>query len=354
MAVKSRTSGRSSSAGFGAGKHNDLVHTPDTSENTKRLLQFLDAQKSRGLKDVEIGYHQYTGVRGIFGTKSFKKGQILCKIPSDCALALSDPSKKGEDALTLSYGGANFLTMYWKDERARKMWAPYLDTLPVQGSDQFDPTPDFFDEEELKLLEFPRLIRQAKERKEEVGKVAVETGLDKDELQFATWLTASRAFAISISADSSEEDLKFDDRGQVITKAAQKTIRVMVPFIDMANHSSDQPNARLTLIDPEKDDAWFALEATRPIAAGKEIVITYGNGVESSVELMLNYGFVPKSNRIDEFMLKKGGDECITSLDGWTTTLEEDETMLSMAEDDETLKKILSLRIRLKESYSKN
>jgi hypothetical protein len=69
---------------------------------------------------------------------------------------------------------------------------------------------------------------------------------------------------------------------------------------------------------------------------------------------MLNNGFVPKSNRINEFMLKKGGNECITSLDGWTTTLEEDETMLSIAEDDETLKKILSLRIRLKESYSKN
>ena len=119
----------------------------------------------------------------------------------------------------------------------------------------------------------------------------------------------------------------------------------------MANHSSDQPNAKLTLIDPHKDDALFALEATRPIKAGKEILIAYGDGIESSVELLLNYGFVPRSNKIDEFMLKKGGDECITSLNDWTTTLEEDQAMLAMAKDDATLEKILKFRIRLKESY---
>ena len=119
----------------------------------------------------------------------------------------------------------------------------------------------------------------------------------------------------------------------------------------MANHHSDQPNAKLTLIDPEKDDAWFALEATRPIKAGKEIVIAYGSGVDSSVELLLNYGFVPQSKKMDEFMLKKGGDDAIESLDGWTTSLEEDEAMLSMAEDEERRRKILNFRRRLKESY---
>ena len=126
----------------------------------------------------------------------------------------------------------------------------------------------------------------------------------------------------------------------------------MVPFIDIANHSSDQPNCKLTLIDPEKDDAWFALEATRPIAAGKELVIAYGNGLESSVELFQNYGFVPSSNKIDEMMLKKGGDDTIANLDGWTTTLEEDKTMVEMAKDDPVLQKILKFRIRLKESCS--
>ena len=216
--------------GFGGGNTKTLTHTPDTSDSTQGLLQFLTAQKSRGLKDVEIGFSETTGVRGLFATKNFKKGQIMCQIPSDCALALSDPSKNGEDAPTLTHGGANFLSMYWDNDQARKLWAPYLNTLPVQGSSQFDPTPDFFDEQELQLFEFPRLIRQAKSRKEDIEKFAAETSIEKDRLQFATWLTASRAFSISLSTESDEEP-KYDEKGQVISKAEKKTIRVMVPFI---------------------------------------------------------------------------------------------------------------------------
>lgn len=266
---------------------------------------------------------------------------------------MSDPNQSGDDAPTIAHGGANFLDMYWNHQQNQQLWRPYLDTLPKQGSEQFDPTPDFLLEDDLALLEFPRLIQRAKDRKEQVEKVAAEKGIPKDDLQFATWLVSSRAFQLSLSAPPPADDEmpQYDDRGQVIDKAQKKTIRVMVPFIDMANHSSDQPNCKLTLIDPEKDDAWFALEATRPIAAGKELVISYGSGVDSSVELLMDYGFVPSSNRIDAIMLEKGGDDTIISLDGWTTTLEEDNAMLEMSKDDPLLQKILRFRIRLKESY---
>jgi hypothetical protein len=53
-------------------------------------------------------------------------------------------------------------------------------------------------------------------------------------------------------------------------------------------------------------------------------------------------------------MLRKGGDDCIASLDGWSTTLEEDEAMLEMmAEDDDdvNLRKILAFRIKMKKAY---
>jgi hypothetical protein len=227
--------------GFGASSKNKLSHTPDTSETTQNLLQFLTAQKSKGLLDVEIGTDASTGIRGLFATKNFRNGQIMCQIPSDCALALSDPNKNGEDAPSLAHGAANFLSMYWKNEQARKLWAPYLDTLPVQGSNQFDPTPDFFADEELDLLEFPRIIRQAKGRKEDIAKLAAEKGMDVQILQFATWLTASRAFAISMSAESNEdikalveadgEEEKDGEKQTIVTKAEAKTVRVMVPFI---------------------------------------------------------------------------------------------------------------------------
>ncbi|CAJ1900629.1 unnamed protein product [Cylindrotheca closterium] len=359
----------SGGGGFGAGTKSPLTHIPDTSDTTQALLQFLKAENAKGLADVEIGTDANSGVRGLFAAKNFKKGKLMCQIPSGCALALSDPSKNGEDTPTLAHGGANFLSMYWKDPKAKETWAPYLNTLPQQGTSQFDPTPDFFQDDELELLEFPRAIRLAKTRKEEIANLGAEQGLDMDELQFATWLTASRAFTISIATESEEkvktmleEDTEAESSSEdattsegekqtIVTKAKTKSIRVLVPFIDMANHNSDQPNAKLTLVDPEKDDAWFALEATRPIKAGKEIVIAYGSGVESSVELFLNYGFIPKTNTIDALMLQKGGDDAITSLDGWTTSLEEDQSMLEMAKDDPTLQKILNFRIRLKESY---
>ena len=134
--------------------------------------------------------------------------------------------------------------------------------------------------------------------------------------------------------------------------ASKKTIRVLLPYLDMINHSSDNANCELHLIDPEKDEAWFAIRATRPIKAGKEITISYGTGVESSVELLQNYGFVPDENRIDKLMLKKGGDECLESLDDWSTTLEEDEK--SLEEGGDTLgnmSNVLRLRIALKKSY---
>jgi hypothetical protein len=72
------------------------------------------------------------------------------------------------------------------------------------------------------------------------------------------------------------------------------------------------------------------------------------------VELLLNYGFVPAENQIDTLMLRKGGDDCIAGLDGWTTTLEEDQAMLAMtSEQDVNLRNILSFRIQMKQSYSK-
>lgn len=287
--------------------------------------------------------------------KKIKKNQKVCLIPSDCALALGDPRKNGEDARTPADRGANLLDMYMKNEVAKQLWSPYLDTLPSKDSNLFDTTPDFFDDDDLELLEFPRLINRAKQRKKEIEEVAAERDLTVEELQFATWLSSSRQFKLYMPIPDSERDDIMpdkDEKGQIISKGGEKkAMYVLVPFIDTANHSSDQPNCKLTIIDPEKDDAWFALEATRPIAAGKELLIAYGNGLESSVELFENYGFVPSANKIDALMLQKGGDDTIADLNGWTTTLEEDKTMVEMAKDDPVLEKILQFRIRLKESY---
>ena len=84
-----------------------------------------------------------------------------------------------------------------------------------------------------------------------------------------------------------------------------------------------------------KELAARSLHATSPRARGPFVPVDCG----------------AHDNPIDRLMLKKGGEDCIENLNGWTTTLDEDEKVLSMLDNDATLKKILSFRIRLKKSY---
>jgi hypothetical protein len=329
-----------------------VLHDPDTSPAIASLLKFLTQQGSVGLLEngygVEVGTCKTTGRRGLYCTTSYNKGEIVCQIPSDLALALSDPTKltASTEEVSLAKAGYNFLEMYVKNPEAKQAWKPYLDSLPTSAA-QDGETPDFYTDEELELLEFPRIMNVAKERKQQLKDLVAASGgsMTEEELQYATWIVSSRAIQLSLGEDSSEPQV--DDEGRPVLKNAKnsKTLGLLIPFIDLANHASNQPNACLHLIDPDKDDAWFALKATRNIAAGKELVHSYGSGIESSVELLGNYGFVPEENKVDAFMLNRGGDDTEVQ---WSTTLEEDELMLKEVPDGTRLQTILQFRARIK------
>lgn len=359
-----KTSRSSGGAGFGASSSIKVV--ADESVEISRLRDFLRQNKA-DLDNVQVGQHESHG-RGLFATKAFTKpGKIICKIPSDCALALSDPAEQGKDVPTIAHNGANFLKLYMKDEAKKQQWSSYLDTLPTEvGS---SATPDFMQLDEIDLFEFPTLVKAAKERKEQIAQVAAESEYSVEEVQFATWLVSSRSFPLAVASDDEVvEDgdaalptIEVDDRGQILAKAGRAYIRVLVPWIDMANHDSNAPNAKITIIDPHKDSAWFALEVLRPIKKGQEIRVAYGSGVDSSVELLLNYGFVPEKNRMDKLMLRhirqkasKDPKQEDFPISAWTTSLEEDQKLLDMATEqgEENLCKILSFRIQLKQSYT--
>ena len=357
----------------------------DESPEIARLREFLRQNKA-DLNHVQVGKVSLPSSssadsnndRGLFATKTFTKpGKIICRIPSDCALALSDPAQQGKDVPTLAHNGANLLKLYLKDETKRQQWAPYLDTLPQTVA---TATPDFMQPDEIELLEFPPLVKAAKERKEEIQQVATEMGYSVEDVQYATWIVSSRSFPLAVATEDEvavEKDdenndvvlptIEVDDRGQILAKASRSYIRLLVPFLDLANHDSNAPNAKITIIDPHKDDAWFALEVVRPIQKGQEIRVAYGSGVDSSAELLLNYGFVPeKKNRMDALMLrhtrqkavaaarKEDSDAQYFPLTAWETTLEEDEQLLAMAKEqgETNLEKILNFRIRLKQSYA--
>lgn len=336
------------SGGFGKSTNSvPIQHIADTDATLGTLLDFLRSQGSEVQDGCEVGTSSTTGRRGVYATRPFKKNQIVCKIPSDLALALSNPQLGGADAPTYAHCGRNFLDMYVTDPVASQTWKPYLDTLPSDvNSPQFSATPDFFSDEEIAQLEFPRIINDTRQRQQDIIDLSSQSqDLDLHQLQFATWLVSSRAYSLSIEEQVTEQTKGF---GAGVIKPS-KTIRVMLPYIDLVNHS-DNPNGELHLIDPEKDEAWFAVRATRPIPAGREVSIGYGSGASTSVDLLSNYGFV-NENKFDKFLLKKGGDDCIESIDGWNTSLEQDEQMLQNGGLTDNEIKVLEFRCQLKRSY---
>ena len=237
-----------SGTGFGPSKSLQL-HTPDTSPQVQRLVQVL-RQQGAELDGTEIGTDVVTGIRGLYATKHWTKDKIICKIPSDMALALSDPAQKGEDAPSLAHGGANFLKLYQKNEQASKQWSFYLDCLPQP--EQIPRTPDFYADEELNLLEFPRIVAAAKKRKEEIKQVAAETGIDTSEIQRATAMVSSRAFPLAVAeADKDLQtdvgDIALDERGQVMTKAGERkfiAFCVRTLIWPITNRNNATPNGR--------------------------------------------------------------------------------------------------------------
>jgi len=364
--IKSNQKSKGANQGFGKQSIQQtpvpIQHTTDTSQPTIDLIKFLTSQNAKGLSSTkggcEIGISNQTGRRGVYTTQSYRKDDIICRIPSDCVLALSNPDLGGADTPTLAHCGRNFLDMYRNNPVASKTWKAYLDTLPTPSS--FDATPDFFTDDEIEALEFPRIVTEVSNHLNEMAEVCASSfeddngsdSIEFEDLQFSTWLVSSRSVKISMEDNSSSDEDAAALPDGVLAPSSTKAIRVLIPYLDMINHSSDDANVELHLIDPEKDEAWFTMRATRNIREGKEMTLSYGSGVETSVGLLRQYGFVPEENKYDKFMLKKGGEDCIESLEGWSTTLEEDEAaLLKDSGLTANMRKVLQLRCQLKRAY---
>lgn len=103
-------------------------------------------------------------------------------------------------------------------------------------------------------------------------------------------------------------------------------VRMCVPLIDMLNHAGDeaiggllssgdvvaQDNVRWDVVSPSSSgsDEWqMVLSATKPIADGQPLLLSYREG--SNDEFLLNYGFVPASNPHDTVQLFGGLSEAL-------------------------------------------
>ena len=300
-----------------------------------------------------------TGLRGLVSTRAFKKGDTVAGCPSALALALADPeatvtpSAAEADAtpapttgapadgeydaevsaalsqLLSSEGGSDGplaaaaapsstpaasedvgeaivaagekLLEWYLEGPQGAAFSQYLATLP-QKEAQFSPTPDFWDDDALDALAFEPAIAKARARRARVTARAEALGKDAAALRFATWLAASRSFQLRMQAPAGGDDAS----GATTTK----TVPVLCPVLDMINHAPE-PNARMVVRDAEKDDATFAIVAEQKIPKGAQITLAYRDGAASSVDLLLDYGFVPNKPPAgaDRQLLAKHRDE---------------------------------------------
>lgn len=303
----------------------------DDSPIVKEMVDLLVKLECEGLDPnvgaIEIGFGLATGgMRGVFAKEDLGAGEFIAAVPFPATLVVMED--EGE-SITDAQRGLILLRRYLNPSVEQTQWRPYLDCLPTKEF-CFDPTPDFWNDDEIQLLEFPRIVNEAFRRKEQVRQLAADEGVDCDQLQFATWLAKSRCFSI----------LKVRD-GHIKTKS------VLIPFFDMINHSSNEPNTELQLVEAaSEDESFYAIRTIRPIPTGKEITISYGTKSDSSVEHLMNYGLIEESNKFDIEMLQYGGDDCLNRMDDWSTTLEEDIVELETAVGNR--KTALAFRTRMK------
>jgi len=328
----------------------------------QRLMDWLfQEEECEGEGSVQVKCCPLTGTRGLYAREDFQEGDCLFAIPLDAALVVEDvetsDAERGSKLLTLLQQQQQRQQQHHETQEDDR-WRSYFNVLPTMKEMHFHPTPDFWTEDEILALEFPRLVNAALERKERIQSLAAKQKNGRDgkmnveELQYATWLVESRSLTLvgEPYPDCPEDELQ--------------TTSVLIPLLDMINHSSSNPNVELDVLQSDDDDdddddddqSFYAVIATEDIPKGTELFISYGTGEESSVELLQYYGFVPSSNPHDINMLQYGNDEdedddddCLLNEDEWTTSLEDDEQALDAGVVG-VEKTILQFRIRMKQA----
>jgi SET domain len=221
-------------------------------------------------------------------------------------------------------------------------------------------TPDFWTDEQIQQLEFPPMfIERIHEEKRDIESTLLEATatttnsdlnnrpISREQLQFATCLLNSRALTVLDHENEQHYDDDHENDGSDGTTAATTGPRtksssspprccMMIPLFDMINHSSDEFNCYLDVLGDDDDDdvagddadnnnnnnnnnndnsmlLYHAVIADRDIQMGEELLISYGAGSDYSLDLLLHYGFVPKSNPHDvqflEWLLLEDDDD---------------------------------------------
>ena len=325
----------------------------DSQETTKAFMEWLDEEEVEGLEGVEIGISKSNGLRGVFCTRDILPGEYILAVPYVSTLLVDedfDPTRDNSEVCLRADEpavGFKFWDNFYRNDENKKKYKAFLDCLPGTPDDpNFDGTPDFWSDEDIRKLEIPGVVDKMLARKEAiVGLVDRLKDNDSSHSPLATiqqccWLVQSRAFTTykkALNVAGGEEGL--------LSRV------VLIPFIDMINHASRKnSNAEMQVVETkEYDESFYALVATQPIPKGNEIQICYGTGEETSLELFSKYGFFP---HVEDLPKEKDALQKLLDTVEWSTTLEEDKAMLAKEGIQEPMRTILSIRIYAKKLQS--
>jgi hypothetical protein len=281
--------------------------TKDTSPSVEALMRLLrDEGECEGVDALAIGFDD-DGLRGLFATESFATGDYLLALPFASSVVVreqvtpanedddNDNGNKDDDNTTdedaIAQGLAFLQIVSQARDELRPAWvSAYLECLPRLDDDDEATTPDRWSSEALERLPVPKLVQDSSRRGRLIDQAATEHGVPVRDLAWAVSMIRSRGFT----------GLQAGKSGRAVRERT-----VLLPLVDMINHAPpDTANASIQVVAAESDEtSMYALQATAAIAAGEAVVVTYGTGWETSLELLDTYGFWadvnPNDGRID-------------------------------------------------------
>jgi hypothetical protein len=273
--------------------------------NLERFANWLVANGVQGVGTPESKialYLEASDERGVAAVQGISKGEQLARVPLHLAITdqPSDSEEPADGGERSSCGDENA----WSVRLATKLvsmlqqgeecpWKPYLDVLPAHV-----PTPLVsFEWEDVKSIAYSpgRLAFDKALWLLSTGSSSTKS-IDNESFEWAVSVVHSRTFGLPC----------------VTGKGVG--IRMLVPLIDMLNHGEDQlagppgqagivptDNVRWDVVRRFNNESFMVLSATRDIAQGEELLLSYGE--RNNDDFFLHYGFIPPRNPHDDVTL---------------------------------------------------
>uniref|UniRef100_A0A7S2ZGC2 SET domain-containing protein n=3 Tax=Rhodosorus marinus TaxID=101924 RepID=A0A7S2ZGC2_9RHOD len=297
--------------------------------------------KLGGASFGRVAVGEKAGRRGVFALETISEGDVICSIPKTLAIAL------GEQDIDPTQPANLLLTMMQEDSQPAQFFKPMLAVLPKEPDNKDSLV---FSDAELDSLEQPEIKSEYRRREAQIDRSYEKFNFDamysgdmenpmgdgikysKDALRWGVFIIVSRALGV-----------QNQDR---------ELVKLLIPFIDMINHS----NKALNELKFKKDS--YNVIAGAKIEAGEEVFIRYGDGNLTNSQLLLDYRFVETDNENDQrgvlggtlSKLKPGKEAVLLSsvearLNSLKASPEEDDKILAKSESY-TPKQVLCAQFR--------